>query len=260
MKEIKRIVSLAPSNTEIVFALGKGDQMVGVSACCDYPEQVKSIKQIGGYASPDIDKIASLCPDVVLATEIDLKKGAISKLEAKGITVAVVSAGTIVDLPCAVLSVGKLIGCPEEASELAEQIRIKIEVVTRKAEKVKQKPKVCYICSSNPLCTGTQSPVIDKLLVTAGGDNVMSGVKAETVEDFLKTVIEINPEIILISKGHKENIDLLSYAKKEIDIRQTKAYLDNKIYKIDSKLVCRPGPRAVEGLERINSFIYSESF
>jgi len=253
---VLKIVSLAPSNTEIVAALGKVNQLVGVTACCDYPEQVKSIKQIGGYASPDVEKIIELNPDIVLATEMDLKKGVVPKLKDKGVNVSVVNGSAVTELAKAVLHVGELINCQEQAGKLAEKIKLRIEAVTKKAEEAEHKPKTCYICSSNPLCTGTQSPVIDKLIVTAGAENIMAGVKADSIEDYLKTVIKIDPEVIIISEGHKEAVDLLSYAEKGVDLKKTKAYLNGRVYKIDSKLVCRPGPRTVEGLERVSGFVY----
>ncbi|MBZ9577976.1 ABC transporter substrate-binding protein [Patescibacteria group bacterium] len=257
---IKRIVSLAPSNTEIVFALGEGSKLVAVSGCCNYPPEVKLIDKIGGYSTPDIEKIISLSPDLVLATDIDLRKGAISKLRAKGITTYVVKTKTVLDAPSAISFVGKLIGCQRKALSLAKKIGEKIKKIHQKTKAISPRPRVCYICSHNPLCIALKSCTINKLIEVAGGLNIMRDIDRDNIDDLLEVVIKKNPQVIITSKGHRETMGLLSYTQNHPRFQHTDAYLNNRIYQIDAQLVCRPGPRTVKGLEILAKFIHPEIF
>ncbi len=256
---IKRIVSLAPSNTEIVFALGEGKKIVGVTECCDYPPEVKSIDKIGGFSAPDIEKVVTLSPDLVLATSIDLR-GTVSRLRAEGIATYAVKTKTILDAPEAVSFVGKLIGCQRKASRLAKKIEEKIKKIYQKTKGLRTRPKICYICSHDPLCIALKSCTVNKLIEVAGGANIMQDIALDNIDNLLEAVIKKNPKVIITSKGHRETTDLLSYAKNCPRFKQTDAYLNKRIYQIDAELVCRPGPRAVQGLETLAEFIHPEIF
>ncbi|GAI57232.1 unnamed protein product, partial [marine sediment metagenome] len=183
--KIQRIVSLAPSNTEIVFALREGSKLVAVSGCCNYPPEVNLIEKIGGFSTPDIEKIISLSPDLVLATDIDLRKGAVSKLRAKGIATYVVKAKTVLDVPSAISFVGKLIGCQKKALPLAKKIEEKIKKISQKTKDLNTKSRVCYICSHNPLCIALKSCTINKLIEVAGGVIFSRDIDKNNIDDLL---------------------------------------------------------------------------
>ncbi|MFH1519536.1 MAG: helical backbone metal receptor [Candidatus Omnitrophota bacterium] len=253
---IRRIISLAPSNTEIVFALGEGDKLVGVSECCDYPREAGLIDKIGGFARPDIKKIASLSPDLVLSTNFRFHLRVMPLLKAEGIPVYAIESRTVLDVPQAITLVGRLIGCQEKASQVAEDIKGKIEKICQKVKALIPKPRVCYICSHDPLCIALKSCTINKLIEVAGGINIIQDIDRDNVDDLLEAIIEKNPQVIIVSKGHRETADLLFYAKNQSRFKQTDAYFNNRIYQIDAKLVCRPGPRAAQGLETLAGFIH----
>ena len=257
---IQKIVSLAPSNTEIIFALGEGDKLTGVTECCNYPPEAKLIDKIGGYSNPDIEKIIALSPDLVLATDIDLKKGALSKLRAKNIAAYTVGTETILDAPRAISFVGKLIGCQDKAARLAEETKERIGKICQKTKALKQKPKVCYVCSHNPLCVALKSCAINKIIEIAGGVNIMQDIDRSNISDLLEAIIKKNPQVIITSRGHKETTDLLSYVKNQARFKCTDACANNRIYQLHAELICRPGPRAVQGLETIAQFIHPEIF
>jgi len=257
---IQRIVSLAPSNTEIIFALGEGSKLVGVTESCNYPPEAKLIDKIGGYLTPNIEKIKSCLPDLVLATDIDSGKGTVSKLRAKGIATYVVEAKTVLDAPKVIYFVGKLIGCQKKASQLAKKIQKKIEKIYHKTKNLKTRPKVCYICSHDPLCIALKSCTINKLIEVAGGVNVMQDMNMDSIDNLLEGIIKKNPQVIITSKGHIETTDLLSYLNNHPGFKQSDAYLNNQVYQIHAELVCRPGPRVVQGLETLAKFIHPEIF
>lgn len=252
---MQRIVSLAPSNTEIVFALGKGDRLVGVTEFCNYPAEAKLIEKIGGFSTPDIGKIISLSPDLVLATEFHSGE-AVPELKKKGIPVYVVKAKTILDASLAISCVGKIIGCPKEAERLANEIQKKIERIRWRSNISEERPGVCYICSHNPLCVARRFCTVNRLIEIAGGVNVMQEVPLGDVGNLCQAIIRISPEIIITSKGHRETTDLFSYVMADPIFRRTRAWLNKRVYQIDSELLCRPGPRAAIGLEIwLNLFI-----
>lgn len=255
---IQRIVSLAPSNTEVVFALGKGSKLAGVTECCNYPLEAKSIQRIGGFATPNMEKITSLRPDVVLATAFRFHSRIVPQLGAIGIPAYVVKSETILDTPGTISFVGKLIGCQEKAAQLAMEIQKRIEKISQKVKAINQKPKVCYMCSHDPLCIALKSCTIGKLIEVAGGQNLMQDINEDNIDDLLEAVIKGNPQAIITSKGHRGTADLLSYVKKKPRFKQTNAYVNNRIYQIDAELICRPGPRAIRGLETLAKFIHPE--
>ncbi|NQT07246.1 MAG: diphthine--ammonia ligase [Candidatus Omnitrophica bacterium] len=256
----KKIVSLAPSNTEIVFALGEGDKLVGVTECCDYPKEAKRIEKIGGFATPDIDKIASVSPNLVLATDFNFHLKVIPQLKDKAIPVYAIETKTILDAPQAISFVGELIGCREKASRLAGEIQKRVEEIQKKINLLDRKPRVCYVCSHNPLCVALKSCTVNKLIDAAGGSNIMQYIDMDNIDDLLEAIIEKNPEVIITTKGHKETVNLLSYVKNHPRFRETDAYSNNRVYQIRADLVCRPGPRAVEGLKALAKFIHPEIF
>lgn len=254
---IQRVVSLAPSNTEIIFSLGRGDRLVGVTEFCDYPAEAKLIEKIGGFSTPDIGKIISLSPDLVLAAEFHYQK-TVPELKRRGIPVYVVKAKAILDAPSAISCVGKIIGCPKKAERLASEIQKRIERIRCRGDISKERPGVCYICSHDPLCVARRSCAVNRLIEMAGGVNIMREVPFGDAENLREAIIRISPEIIIISKGHRETTDLFSYVMREPLFKRTRAFLNNRVYQIDSELVCRPGPRAALGLERLAEFIHPE--
>lgn len=253
---MNRIVSLAPSITEIIFALGEGDKLVGVSECCDYPPEVELIDKIGGFAKPDIKKIALLSPDLVLSTNFHFHLRAIPLLKAEGIPVYAIGLRTVLDVPQAIILVGRLIDCQEKAFQIAEEIKGKIEKICQKVKALNQKPRVCYICSHDPMCTALKTQTVNKLIEVAGGINIIQDIDRDNVDDLLEAIIGKNPQVIITTKGHKETADSLFYAKNQSRFEQTDAYFNNRVYQIGIKLVCRPGPRAVQGLEILAGFIH----
>lgn len=130
---IKRIVSLAPSNTEIIFALGEEKNLIGVTDFCNYPPKAKSINKIGGFSTPDIKKIISLFPDLVLATDFH-SQTIIPKLRAENMTVYVAEARTVLDVPKAITAIGRLLGCKEKALKLAVKIEEEIDAIRHKVK------------------------------------------------------------------------------------------------------------------------------
>jgi iron complex transport system substrate-binding protein len=257
----QRIVSLSPSNTEILFALGLGDKVVGVTEYCDYPEAAKTKPQVGGFSTVDIEKVVSLEPDLVLASRIH-SKTVIPALEKLNLTVVALTPSSLPELLDSITMVGKITGQNKEASELINNLSTRIEAV---ADKIKtlppdEMPRVFYITWHDPLMTAGTGTLADYVISSAGGQNIaldISGDKAINLE----TVIYRDPQVIVASVDMGSGEDLpWQYLQTEPRLKNTQALLNDRIYKIDGNLIHRPGPRIVDALEQMAQFIHPELF
>jgi iron complex transport system substrate-binding protein len=251
----QRIVSLAPSNTEILFALGLGDKVVGVTDYCDYPPEALNKTKVGGYANPDIEKIVALNPDLVLAaygTPMDV----IITMAGLGLTVYGIKTIDLDDLLNDIRRVGEITEKAVEAQALTSAMESRIQAVTNQTEELEQKPKVFYIVwggEGSALWTAGSGTFINELIEKAGGVNICQNITGYA-EISLESVLARDPEIIITSE--------LSYdwAQNATELASTNASQSGRIYTCDDNLVQRPGPRLVEGLEWFAHFIHPEIF
>jgi len=253
---IQRIISLAPSITETIFVLGYGDKLVGVTEFCNWPPEAELIDKIGGFSTPDIKRIISLNPDLVLATDFHLK--IINYLKEKGINTYVIEAKTILDAPQSIIQIGEAINCKDEAVKLAKKLKSEMDALLEKVKKIPKKVRVCYLCDI--FCVAWRFCAMSKLIEALGGINIGRDIKSNQQEFVLKEIANEDPEVIITAKGHRESTDLLSFVKETAYFKKTKAYKNNRIYQIQAELVCRPGPRAIIGLKRLAKFIHPQIF
>jgi iron complex transport system substrate-binding protein len=257
----QRIVSLAPSNTEILFALGLGDKVVGVTEYCNYPEAAKTKPKVGGFSTVDVEKVVSLRPDLVLATQIH-SKTIIPALEKLGLTVVALTPSSLTGVLDSVTLVGKITGQDKQASELVKDLSTRIKAIADKTQKLSpaQRPRVFYVTWHDPLWTAGTGTLSNDVISQAGGQNIASDISGDKTID-LETVINRDPEVIIVSVGMGTGEDLpWQYIKSESRLKNTQALLTDRVYKIDGDLIHRPGPRIVEALEQIAQFIHPELF
>jgi iron complex transport system substrate-binding protein len=257
----QRIISLAPSNTEILYSLGLGDRVVAVTSYDNYPPEVKQKPNIGGFSDPNIEKIVSLSPDLVVAAPIH-EKQVIPELEAKGITVLALAPKTLDDVMSAISLVGNATGTSSKASEVVSGMQKRIKAITDKTDKLAagQKPKVLYIVWHDPLMASGAETFHDELIRKAGGVNMIQDASGYPTIS-LETVINDNPDIILAGIGMGEGQDApLKFAQSEPRLRDVSARLNSRVYGIDSDLSGRAGPRIVDVLEQFARIIHPELF
>lgn len=261
-KEPERIVSLIPSNTEIAFALGLGDKIVGVSDHDDYPEEVANIEKIGGLEL-NLEKIVSLEPDLVLAN-IYHKTGVVdvvSKLEQAGITVLVINDSTSFDEAYdTILMIGKATGRISEAENLIANMKARYTAIQEKATAIKEeeRKKVWVELTAPPdLYTTGKGTFIHEMLETIGAINI-----AEDQEGWIafteEQIVALNPDVILINYTYLENA--VEEALKREGWGSIPAIMQKQVYMLDEDIVSRPGPRLVDGLELIAKLVYPEIY
>jgi iron complex transport system substrate-binding protein len=251
----ERIISLAPSNTEILFALGLGDKVVGVTSWCDYPPEALAKEQIGEYDTPDMEKIVALNPDLILVS-YGTSMEVIDGMVALGLTVFGIKSTDLDDVLNDIRTIGEITDKEIEAQVLTAEMESRIQAVTDQTTELEQRPKIFYIVwgdESSALWTAGSDTFIHELIEKAGGVNIcqnITGYSTISIED----VVAHNPEIIITS--------VLSYdwAINSTDLAATNASQTDRIFTCDDDIVQRPGPRLVDGLEWFSYFIHPEIF
>lgn len=251
----ERVVSLAPANTEIVYALGAESKLVGVTTYCDYPEKAKEKEKVGDFANPNVEKIISLSPEVVLATG-GIQKGVVEKLEKVGIKVFVVEPKNFEQLYRDIAKVGEMLGLKEEAQKLVGEMQKKVSQVERQVRDL-PKLKVFFEIYSQPLMTAGQDTFVDDMIRLSGGVNIGAssgeGYPLFSQEGLLKE----NPDVYIAVKGSMNNP---AEIKKRAGYQGLKAVKEGRVGVVDDNLVTRPGPRLVDGLVEVAKSIHPEAF
>lgn len=258
----ERIISLAPSNTEILFALGLADKVVAVTDYCNYPPEAQEKPSIGGYSTPDLEKIIALSPDLLLADSIQHAKETIPELERRGLAVIALGPKTLDEVMEAINIVGKAAGREKEASNLVNDLAARMKVVTDKTADLSPagKPKVLFVTWHDPLWTAGSGTLINELIDKAGGVNLAREISGHQVIS-LEVVVAEDPDVIIAITGHGDARDLpFQWAQTEPRLKETSARKSGRVYQIDADIATRSGPRIVLALEQFAEFIHPELF
>ena len=254
----QRVVSLAPSNTEILFALGAGDRVVGVTDYCDFPSEAQDIDKVGGYSDPSIEVIVSLRPDLVLATPYHQQQ--VEQLESLGVKVIVPFPKDMDDVFRSILMIGKAIGSEEEARALVETTRQRIEAVMERLETVETRPLVYYEVFSDPLMSAGPGTLIHQLIEAAGGINMAGDADTDYPQYSAEAVVERNPDVIVFPAFHGTG----ALTEEELLARpgwqDINALKNHRYYSIDANIISRPGPRMAEAVEALARMLHPELF
>ncbi len=256
-EEPEKIISLAPSNTEILFALGVGDKVVGVTDFCDYPEEAKSKDKVGGFSDPNIEKIIELKPDLVLAT--GMHGEVLKQLEDVNIVVFVIDSKNIKDVIESIETVGKLTGQIDVSKNLIADMNEKIDGVKAKVANLSdgQRPLVYYEVWNDPIMTVGPGTLIYEIIEMAGGKNIAADSKEEYPQLSVEVLIEKDPQIIIASKGSMGEPGAVKERKGWENIS---AVQDEKVYVVDENLLVRAGPRIIDGLMEVAKILHPELY
>jgi len=250
----QHIVSIAPSSTEILFAIGAGAQVIGRDHNSDYPEQAKKVADIGGsdvYDKLNTELIMSVKPDLVLAAHITPPEQ-IKALEDLGITVFMLSNPTDLNgMYDNLRTTAKLTGHESETETLITSLQARVKAVEDKIANAQEKPLVFYeIDSSDTKAPWTSGPgtFIDTLITIAGGRNVGASLKDQWAQISLEELVRQDPDVIVLGDAVWGGITP-ELVKQRGGWESLTAVKNDKIFPFDDSIMSRPGPRLVDGLE-----------
>jgi iron complex transport system substrate-binding protein len=254
----KRIVSLAPNITEILFSLGLDEEIVGVSIHCNFPEKAKSKTQVGSYISIDFERIVSLKPDLIIATAVGNTRDMVERLGELGFPTYVIFPKNFNDILQSIGHLGQVVNREKEAEEIIQRVAKRSERIVGLTKNL-HRPKVFIQIGDAPIVTVGKGSFADDLICLAGGENIASREKEVYPRFGMEEILKRSPEVILISsmnpKGDYQKIFLEWSRWKTIP-----AVKNKRIHLIDSDLIDRPSPRIIEGLEEMARILHPEKF
>jgi len=262
-----RIVSLAPSNTEILFAIGAGDKVVGVTDYCNYPYnfsawiEAGNLTSVGGYWNPNIEAIVALKPDLILAAFA--QEEVVNTLRGIGYKVLVLDPDNIDDVLKDIVLVGRATDRNIEAAILVNNLRHKIDAVVSKVAGAASPPKVYYEVWYDPLWSVGSESWEHELIEKAGGINIFADQRLKYFETSSEAIIEHNPDIMIFPLGHGAGPPFwgsFDQVKARPGWDAISAVQNDRLYTIDADIINRPGPRIVDALETLAQIIHPELF
>jgi iron complex transport system substrate-binding protein len=253
-----RIVSLAPSITEMVFSLGKGDRLKGVTQHCDFPPEARSLPKVGSYVRPDLERIVALKPDLCIATKDGNPRDVVESLQALGIPVYVVNPRDLDTVVNTLVEIGELLNAEHKARDLAGEMRARIERVKTRVARAVRRPRVFFQIGVVPIVSVGADTFIHELITTAGGTNAAEGTTPYP-RFSREQVLELSPEVIIITSMTRGQVfeEVRDEWKKW---NRLPAVRDERIFIVESNLFDRPTPRLIEGLELLAGLIHPELF
>ena len=251
-----RIVSLAPSHTETLFALGLGDAVVGVTEYCNYPPEASERTQVGSFTTIDLELVVSLEPDLVLATTMHTAD-IVPALQEHGLAVFVIDPQSISSVLEAILAIGEVTGQVDEAQALVAEMEARIDAV-RAAIGDSPTPTVFWELGPDLFSAGPGSFVND-LILLAGGENVAADADSPWPQLTIEQILLKNPDVVVLADhNYGETAELVAERPGWSDLR---AVQDGNIVEITNEdIVSRPGPRLVDGLEFLARAFHPEAF
>ncbi|MEE4355747.1 MAG: cobalamin-binding protein [Desulfococcaceae bacterium] len=243
----RRVVSLAPSITEIIFALKQEKRLVGVTRFSDYPKEAQQLPKIGSYIHPDLEKIVSLQPDICIAVKDGNPVAVIRRLENLHIPVFAVDPRDLNSVISAVDNIGRLLEAETQAGILTAAMKEKIERIKKQTAEIPHKPGVFFQIGVSPIVAVGRDSFLHELILTAGGRNLSEG-DVPYPRYSREQVLALSPDILIITSMARGEI--FQQVKRDWEKwPEMPAVKKDQVYIIDSDMLDRPGPRMVEGLE-----------
>jgi iron complex transport system substrate-binding protein len=248
-----RIVSIAPSNTEMLFALGLEERIAGVDSYSTYPPEAALKPQVGSYLEPDLERVVAAEPDLILATEAHVGT-VLPELDALGLPTVVIEPTDLDEVFSGMLLVGTIADTSPQAKQVVCELQARVDAVTA-AVAGAPRPRVFFELSPD-LYTAGPGSFVDDLISRAGGDNVAAGAAELWPQLSAEAVVSADPQVILLA-DHEAGVTAEQVAARP-GWQNVSAVQQGRIVSLDSDLVARPGPRVVDGLEAIAAALHPD--
>ncbi len=258
----ERIISLSPSSTEILFAVGAGDQVVGVTNCCDFPPEAKTRNIVGGFSvkTISIEKILSLEPDIVFSGG-SYHQTIIDALMKAGIIVYAVEAQGFEEVYGVIEAIGSLTGHPVKTAERIDYMKGLESQIVQVSALIPQEKRVRVFWEiwDNPFMTVGPGAAMGQVITKAGGINIFQDVEQDYPVISVEEIIARNPDVIMGPDNHEEALTPENIIKRT-GWDTINAVKEERIYILDGNITSRPGPRIVNALGLVSRALYPEAF
>ncbi len=254
-KTAVRVVSAAPSVTETIFALGMDDILIGRTDYCDYPAEAQDVPSIGSLREPDIEAIAELDPDIVIAST-HFTKESLDKLTTLSIPVVVLAdQDSFEGAYRTIEDIARLIGAEIEGERIITDMRTTVDYV-KDAVKGKDRPSVYYVIGFGEYgdFTAGGDTFISQIIAMAGGNNIASGIQGWSFS--LEQIVDSDPDILVCSKFWNAKSSIMDTN----GYRDLRAVQTENLFEIDNNMLDRQGPRLAEGLKALAEIIHPDAF
>lgn len=253
---VTRVISLAPNLTEIVFAVGGGDRLVGNTTYCDYPAEAKSIQKVGDTLQPSLEAIIALRPQVVLISTASQLEVFTRQLQNQNIAVFVTDPHDLEGVFRSIEQIGAILGQSDQASSVVKKLRDRAAAVEQAVQHA-QPVSVFYQVSAEPLYTAGRDAFVTDLLRRAGAKSVTADVPGAWPRYSNESALAAKPEAIILPTGGSMGAGNSTVVEA---LNRSPAALAGRVYKINDDHLARPGPRAVDGLEELARALHPEAF
>jgi len=253
----RRIVSLAPSITEILFALGLDREVVGVTMLSTYPAAARSKPRVGTFINISLERVVALDPDLVIGTADGNRRETVRQLEGLGIPVYVVDPGSLPEIFRMIVNIGRVTGREDAATALVGGLRERVRRVALSLQGL-ERPRVFLQIGLNPVITAGRGTLHNELIQQAGGVNIYGETQERYPRCGIEDIIARRPDIIIVS-SMKRGGDFPAVRDGWRKWEAIPAVRDDRIHVIDTDLIDLPSPRIVDGLERMAEIIHSEA-
>jgi ABC-type Fe3+-hydroxamate transport system substrate-binding protein len=240
---VNRIVSLAPSLTEMTFAAGAGDRLVGITTYCNFPAETGAIEKVGDTQSPNVEKIVALRPQVVLVSTASQLESFMSLLAEQNIAVYVLDVRGIDDVPTGLRKLGAIFGTADASEKAAAELERRVKALSDRGA-AQTPPRVFLQISKEPLFTIGRDSFLTELIQRAGGVSVTKNVASGYPKLSKETALAMNPDVIILSDSEDNR------EPNEV-FKNSSAAKNGRVYRINADVISRPGPRLVDALEEI---------
>ncbi len=254
----RRIVSLAPSVTETLFALGVQAEVVGICTFCDFPREVEKIDRVGSYSAPNVETIIAKRPDVVIGVPPNNPE-AIATLRQLGIRVVIVEVDTIEQIRASIRTIAQEAGRVAQGESLLNEMNTRMAAIRARLEGAPQR-RVLMVVGQDPLIAVGSRIFLDELISQAHGINIAAEAHQPWTRFSLEVAVAKQPEVIIDGSMGSEENDKAQYLGIWKNFPTVPAVRDGRVYGTRSYTVLRPGPRLPEGFEEIARLIHPERF
>ena len=249
----ERVVSLAPSLTEAIYALGAGDRLVGACAQCDHPEAAKALPRVGGYLAPSVELVLAARPDLVVVVPSPGNREAVRAVERAGVRVLVLHDRTLADLRAGIRALGAALEIPDAGERLVDQVDAGLAAVRARVSG-QAKPRVLLVVGHRPLIVAGGGTLQDELLTIAGGTNVAADAGAAWPPFSIEMVVARAPDVILDAAMGSEAGSQTLFR----ELADVPAVKEGRIVPLDPDVIFRAGPRVPEAASVLAAAMHTE--